>query len=121
MHLARKRRIHERHGGRCADCGDLVPVNGPGVVYDHFIQLAIDGPEEDRNVDCLCFTCNKKKTAEDARVRAKIKRLRGETGNSSKPKRAIPSPGFRKDITKKFDGRIVPRTPKSRGIDRRDR
>lgn len=74
MSPARKTRIWLAFDGRCA-CGVDVPCLGKGVTYDHDIQLWMEGPEEDANVRPLCDPCNLAKTADDATVRAKVKRL----------------------------------------------
>lgn len=74
MTPARKRRIWEAWQGRCA-CGVDVPVMGPGVIYDHDIQLWMEGPEDDANVRPLCPDCNRAKTSKDAGARAKVRRL----------------------------------------------
>jgi hypothetical protein len=75
MTPARKRRIHARENGKCRSCGDAVPVDGPGVVYDHVTQLWMGGAELDTNVYPLCRTCDKVKTADDAKRRGKVRRL----------------------------------------------
>lgn len=75
MTPARKRRLHELRGGRCP-CGVEVPVSGPGVCFDHTVQLAFDGPEEDSNIFPICDACRRKKDASDARARGKVRRIR---------------------------------------------
>ncbi|MGA7327821.1 MAG: hypothetical protein WBX25_25875 [Rhodomicrobium sp.] len=43
----------------------------------------------------------------DAHIKAKTRRLRGETGKGPKPK--ISSGGFRKDLKRTLDGRVIDR------------
>ena len=93
MHEARKRRIWEAHGRCCYICREPIQMTGPTVRYDHKWQLAMDGPDDDDNIGPSHNTkeCDKRKTARDAGVRAKVKRL--EAG--PKPsKGTIQSRGF---------------------------
>ena len=100
MTLARKKRVHDLYNGRCGICGDPVPLTGKGlVVYDHRIPLWMNGADDDGpNLQCLCGPCDAVKTPNDQTAIAKVKRLRGETGNGTK--RPIPSKGFPKPTTK---------------------
>lgn len=51
----------QEQGGCCAYCdADLVLS---GMHLDHYIPTALDGPNEDWNVQLLCPTCNCKKNA----------------------------------------------------------
>ena len=93
MTPARKRRIWLAWGGRCA-CGLGVPVMGPGVIYDHDIQLWMEGPEDDENVRPLCAPCNRAKTAADAGARAKVRRLWAKAAFQPREPSGIPSRPF---------------------------
>lgn len=97
MTEARKTRIWTRENGICKRCGLAVPRTGAGVEYDHYSQIAISQDDCDENVFPLHVDCHKAKTAEDAKVRAKVERLRlkhaGEYPASPTPLR---SRGFEK-------------------------
>jgi hypothetical protein len=110
MTPARKRRIHQMRGGVCGDCGDPVPVDGPGVVYDHRIALWIKGSDADEAFWPLCEGCNDKKTngkGGDLSTIAKIKRIQKKHGGETQPsKRPIKSRGFDKRFRKKLGGQV---------------
>lgn len=109
MTPARKRRLWEKHDGKCI-CGVDVPMFGRGVTYDHAHQLAMGGPEEDDNVRPLCDDCVAVKNAADAAARGKVRRIRKKLAGEHKPRgRKIQSPGFRKDITRRMNGKVEPR------------
>ena len=76
MTKARRKRIWERENGLCGRCKLPVPMTGPEVEYDHYSQIAISQDDCDENVFPLHTDCHKAKTAEDARVRAKVERIR---------------------------------------------
>lgn len=107
MTTARKRAIWLAHDGRCADCRRPVPMVGDGVVYDHDKMLWIGGEESNEAVRPLCSTCNKAKTANDATVRAKTKRIIYKQG--PRPPSRLKSRGFDKSRTRKFSGKVVER------------
>jgi 5-methylcytosine-specific restriction endonuclease McrA len=70
----RRRRLLERFGGCCAACGES--IDGSWIA-DHVIALELGGSNADANLQPLCAApCNKTKTANDARLIAKAKRLR---------------------------------------------
>ena len=74
MTPARRQRIMDAYDGRCAACGDN---EGPFDI-DHIHQLAMDGGEEDENLQPLCrdkTECHKRKTRSDAKIRAKVRRI----------------------------------------------
>ncbi len=113
MTPARKRRIWLAWDGRCWFCDEPVPESGPGVVYDHIDQLWVKGSDADEHIGPIhAAPCNKTKTADDARVRAHIKRIiarREGTRRARKPirnGRKLEGPGFDKTRTKGLDGKV---------------
>ena len=76
-------RILERYSGACALCQSL---DGP-FEFDHIHQRAIGGPDDEDNLRPLCKPCHKRKTAKDAGVRAKIRRIRRKWFGEGKPER----------------------------------
>ena len=98
-----------RQEGRCAcGCGQRLDPMTEGVIDEHLIALELTGPNELRNRALLRKPCAKEKTKRDAGLIAKAKRLAGEVGQN-RAKRPIRSAGFRKDISRGFDGRVKPR------------
>lgn len=104
MHEARKRRLWEASGRRCA-CGAEVPMTGPGATYDHGNQLVLSEDDSEANMRPLCDPCRKAKDAADARARGKVRRLarKHQTPATDAPswqlghlKRKITSRGFAK-------------------------
>lgn len=105
MTPARRRRIHEREGGLCWHCRLPVPMNGPGVRYDHIIELWISQDDSDGGIFPAHTACDAPKTAAGQRTIAKIKRLiRGNDPEAraarQAKKRPIPNRGFDKPRTK---------------------
>ena len=110
MTPARKRRIHLACGGVCGLCKDPVPVDGPGVVYDHRITLWIGGSDDDKDIWPICKACDRKKTPRDQSTIAKVKRIQKKHGGQKAPaKRPIKSRGFDNSMCRGFDGRVRPR------------
>jgi hypothetical protein len=110
MTPARKRRIHQACGGVCGLCGDPVPVDGPGVVYDHRLTLWIYGSDANKDIWPICKACDRIKTPQDQRIIAKIKRIQKKHRGEKKPsRRQINSKGFDTTVTKGLDGKVRPR------------
>ena len=112
MTPARKERIWNACLGRCEECQEPVPQDGPGVEFDHVIPLwtATDAGrlaelECDANLQTLCPGCHREKTRLEHPARAKAKRLAGETC-TAKPRRPLRSRGFSTTLTKGFDGKV---------------
>jgi 5-methylcytosine-specific restriction protein A len=108
----RRLRLWLAHDGRCALCRVKVPLKG--TVMDHAIQLWLEseGREDDANLRPLCPDCDKPKTAKDAAIRAKVKRIRIKHGlepRKAKPSRPIQSRGFDKTKSRKFNGEVTTR------------
>jgi hypothetical protein len=51
-----KRRVWERCGGRCVECG-----SDQLLEFDHVIPLAMGGSSTERNLQLLCAPCNRSK------------------------------------------------------------
>ena len=110
MTPARKHRIWLAYDGRCGMCGAAVPETGPGVVYDHDLQLWMGGPEADANVAPLCADpCNQRKTMADAGVRATTKRQQKMAPGVPRPPSRMRSRGFQTKLRRTFSGKVVPR------------
>ena len=71
--LRMKAIIRDRY--TCVKCSlKAKDSSGSGLIADHIIPIALGGPEWDlANIQTLCISCNKLKTADDA---AKIAALR---------------------------------------------
>lgn len=109
MTRARKRRIHEAHNGLCVQCGEPVEMFGPTVRYDHEIPLELLGSDDDGNIGPIHRSpCDLIKTANDQAAIAKARRLRKADLEPRQPTR-VKSAGFRKDVSRKFNGQIVRR------------
>ena len=69
----RRKRIFERDGYLCQEhkrLGKLVSVSLHGInhgVCDHITPLAEGGSDDDENLQTICQSCDKTKTAQEAR------------------------------------------------------
>lgn len=94
--------ILEKSDGHCAypDCAET-----QGLEFDHICQLWLGGAHAVENGQALCPTHHKQKTALDAKLRAKAKRIIKREAGEKKPstirsrgfgqgKRSIPSRPF---------------------------
>lgn len=72
----------------CSLCSEWV-LPGQEIEWDHIHALVHGGQHDYTNLRPVHAGCHKKKTAQDIKANAKIKRIRGETKQG--PKRAIPS------------------------------
>ena len=75
-------------GGKCASCD--CKLQKSKTRDEHIVSLFGGGSNEMSNRALWCVSCTKPKNRDDAARAAKIKRLRGDTGNG--PKREIPQP-----------------------------
>lgn len=92
MSKARRNRVMRQNNHACRECKSKA---GPFAI-DHWIPLWLGGGEDDGNLAPLCVEpCHREKTKREAKARAKIKRIRGETGKN-KRKAKIPSRPFQK-------------------------
>lgn len=108
----RKREVLEDYGKACEDCGASLTSK---VEYDHRIQLWLGGPDARANLRPLCIPCHKAKTADDATVRAKVKRIirDADPETRKRSKRPIISAPFQTNLTRGFDGKTRPRRSKT--------
>jgi 5-methylcytosine-specific restriction endonuclease McrA len=111
MSPARRIRIWNARGGKCCKCGLDVDWSGPNVVLDHIVPIWLGGSEDDSNVQVLHRACDAPKTANDAKVRAKVKRLHKKASGFEKKGPRLRSRGFDKTRTRRFDGSVVKRAP----------
>ena len=106
----RKWRIWKSREGLCAWCMKPVEWIGPNTVYDHFIPLALGGPDTDDNLRPLHRRpCDAIKTALDVKRIAKAERLRKRINGTRRVRKKIESPGFDKRLRKKMSGEVVKR------------
>ncbi len=105
---AQKARVHAANEGKCWVCGADVPVTGPEVQYDHVIERALTGRDDDDALAPICTVpCHAEKTAKFLTTLAHVKRMGAKHRGEKKPKRKIPNAGWPADY--------VP-FPKSRGF-----
>lgn len=104
-----KDRIRARQGNVCALTGiELRP--GVKVEYDHIVPLWLGGANAERNLQAVSSDAHKRKTAAEAKVRAKCNRTRkAHLGIKSKKKSSWGNLGQRMDgtIYDKRTGEIV--------------
>lgn len=94
-----KDRIRERQGNRCALTGvELRP--GVKVEYDHIVALWLGGANAESNLQAVVSEAHKRKTAAEAKVRAKCNRTRkSHLGIKSNKKSSWGNLGQRMDGT----------------------
>lgn len=90
MSPSRRKRILERYGHACRQCGE----KDGRLEIDHMHEIWLGGPDDDDNLQTLCLACHAIRTKDGAGRRAKVKRLRGETCTG--PRQKIPSRPFPK-------------------------
>ena len=95
--------------GKCAACSQKIEA-GKAWDIDHILPLALGGTNEPDNLQILCRSCHKTKTARfDVPRIAKTKRLKARHLGARKPSRR-PIPGSRRSPWKrKMDGSLVRR------------
>lgn len=98
-----KLRIMDKQEGRCT-CGVLFDIKTKAQ-FDHITPLWLGGENREANLQALCQTCHKQKTATEATVRAKVNRLRStkvEPKKKSKPMMGSKASGWKR----KMDGTL---------------
>lgn len=94
MSPARRRRIIARSNGHCSypEC-----ESADRLEIDHIVALFLGGKETDDNLAALCYDHHKQKTSRDARLAAKVRRLKiKQLPKEQQPKaQPIRSAGFR--------------------------
>lgn len=111
---ARRLRIWTAADGKCV-CGTPVPLSW--TVLDHEIQLWLGGPDDDAQMRPLCAPCDLTKTANDAKIRAKVKRLIARENGTRRKRKEIPSRPFgdqhrsmsHPTLKRTFGGKVVAR------------
>ena len=109
-----KDRIVERQGGLCAISGVKF---GPGIKpqFDHKTPLWLGGKHCESNLQAITEDEHKKKTAAEAKVRAKVNSQRRKHVGIAQPKGSIPSRGFPKhEKPGRIDKSALPTLPLSR-------
>ncbi|SOC45719.1 HNH endonuclease [Rhizobium subbaraonis] len=97
-----KDRIRERQGHVCALTG--VPLGSDAKVeYDHIVPLWLGGTNTERNLQAVTSDAHKRKTATEAKVRAKCNRTRKKHLGIKSEKRG----GFPKHLKRKMDGTVI--------------
>ena len=104
MTKARRLRIYLACNGRCV-CGCKVEM--VGTVIDHRIPLFMGGADDDTNLRFLCGPCDRIKTGGDKGDIGKVRRILARNDGTRRPRKVIPSRGFDKTKTKRFDGTVV--------------
>lgn len=97
---AQRQAVIDKQGGVCKRSY----CDAPAVDVDHILPLWSGGSNANDNLEGLCVDCHKQKTAAEAKARAKVKRLAGETG-ANRIRKPIASRGFG-SVSKGFDGRV---------------
>lgn len=93
------------HEGRCYLCGEKIKSGEPWD-DEHVIQRWVSGDDSLANRrPAHRLTCHKVKTANDATVRAKVKRIIAREDGTRRERKPIPSRGF-SDRTRGFDGQV---------------
>ncbi len=88
----------------CVECGEPC-LPGQKIQFDHIHADKLGGPHEYGNFRPLHYDpCHKRKSKKDVAAMAKVDRITGVTGNG--PKAKIQSRGFRKDVSRRFDGTV---------------
>lgn len=88
-----KQRILERQDRKCALTGAPIP---PGITphYDHIAPLRDGGENRESNLQAVMPGAHQKKTAREAKERAKVDAIVKRSYGLNAPKQKIPSPGF---------------------------
>jgi 5-methylcytosine-specific restriction endonuclease McrA len=70
-----RKTIRKNQNGRCNHCGKLLRKDNMQI--DHMYAHSHGGPTNYANLQGLCKTCHKKRTAAQARDRSEFKRFGG--------------------------------------------
>lgn len=97
-----KDRIRDRQGNICALSG--LPLRSDDVVqYDHIVPLWLGGRNSESNLQAVTSESHKRKTAAEAKVRAKCNRTRKKHLGIAKAKSSLSHPRFKRCM----DGTVV--------------
>lgn len=107
-----KDRIRDRQGNLCALTG--VPLGSDDVTeYDHIIPLWLGGTNTESNLQAVTSASHKRKTAAEAKVRAKCNRTRKKHRGIDKAKSGLTHPRFKKlmngDVVDRRTGEVIGR------------
>ncbi|MBB4797968.1 5-methylcytosine-specific restriction endonuclease McrA [Brevundimonas bullata] len=112
--LSRRESLHlmlEQKGICACGCGEKLQPMTEGVIDEHRVALALGGTNDLSNRHLFRKPCARKKTDQkDTPAIAKVKRIEARLNGTRRPRKPIPSPGFDKTMTKKFDGSVVRRS-----------
>lgn len=105
--------LMQQQAGFCAGCGTKLYAGFFDA--DHIIPLACGGTNDLTNFQLLCKVChNAKSRGEDIPTAAKIRRLKGETGQRARRERngsKLKNRGFDKSLRKRMDGTVERKEP----------
>jgi len=99
-----KDRIRERQGNLCALSGAALGSDAV-VQYDHIVPLWLGGSNSESNLQAVTSEAHKRKTATEAKVRAKCNRTRKKHRGIAKPKSSLSNPNLKKCM----DGTVIDR------------
>lgn len=107
MTPARRKRIIERHGGKCCYPGC---ETSDGLEIEHTVPIALGGRDDDDNLTAMCRYHHAQKTRLDVKMIAKAKRIQARENGTRRERPKIASRGFDKTKTKGFNGKVRDRT-----------
>lgn len=131
IRIAVKREVVKRQGGVCpCGCGQAVSEKPKtNTHFDHRPPLRLRDvnrkrtdyvpPQQDpRYIDAICPTEHRRRTCgtgattagtDIGNIKKERRREKRRAGAREKPKKQIQSPGFRRDLTRGFDGKVRPK------------
>jgi 5-methylcytosine-specific restriction enzyme A len=99
---AARAKLYEAAGGRCCLCGLAIPA-GASWIREHQLPLHLDGADDETNWAPAHVACAAGKTAHEARMRGKVRRLRaGGRKRKGRPLAGTIASGLRK----RMDGTV---------------
>ncbi len=105
-----KDRIRDRQRNVCALSGAALGSDAV-VQYDHIVPLWLGGSNSESNLQAVTSEAHKRKTATEAKVRAKCNRTRKKHRGIEKPKSSLSNPRFKKlmngDVVDRRTGEVV--------------
>lgn len=106
-----RERLLVLNGFRCYLSGiEIKP--GDAFEIEHVIPLALGGTNDDDNLRLALCDPHKAKTKADVGSIAKAKRLEKKADPLTRKPSRMQSRGFQTNLTKRFDGTVVPRKGK---------
>ena len=109
MTAKRRRDVLARFDGVCARLGCTVSKD---LEIDHVIPVWMGGKERIDNLEPLCGPHHAIKTARDAKLRAKVKRILNREDGTRRERRPIPGGTLSHPTLKRtVQGRVVERNP----------